>query len=100
MIARQEVPQELHGKNRYEAREKAVEMLKAQQALVKITEHEHNVGKCQRCNTTIEPLLSEQWFVKMEPLAKPAIDAVRTGKIQFVPQTLGEKLFDVDGKYP
>lgn len=86
MIARQEVPQELHGKNRYEAREKAVEMLKAQQALVKITEHEHNVGKCQRCNTTIEPLLSEQWFVKMEPLAKPAIDAVRTGKIQFVPQ--------------
>ena len=86
MISRQEVPQELHGKNRYEAREKAVEMLKAQQALVKITEHEHNVGKCQRCNTTIEPLLSEQWFVKMEPLAKPAIDAVRTGKIQFVPQ--------------
>ncbi len=86
MIARAEVHPELHGKDRYEARERTVELLKLQQALVKITEHEHNVGKCQRCNTTIEPLLSEQWFVKMEPLAKPAIEAVKTGKIKFVPQ--------------
>ncbi len=86
MISRAEVHPELHGKDRYEARELTVNMLKAQQALVKITEHEHNVGKCQRCNTTIEPLLSEQWFVKMEPLAKPAIEAVKTGKIKFVPQ--------------
>lgn len=86
MIARAEVPQELHGKDRYEARERTVELLKLQQALVKITPHEHNVGKCQRCNTTIEPLLSEQWFVKMEPLAKPAIEAVKNGSIQFVPK--------------
>lgn len=86
MIARAEVPQELHGKDRYETRERTVELLKLQQALVKITPHEHNVGKCQRCNTTIEPLLSEQWFVKMEPLAKPAIEAVKNGSIQFVPK--------------
>jgi len=86
MIACSEVPQELHGKDRYEARERTVEMLKLQEALVKITPHEHNVGKCQRCNTTIEPLLSEQWFVKMEPLAKPAIEAVKDGRIEFVPK--------------
>ena len=86
MIARGEVPEELHGKDRYEARKRTVEMLKLQEVLVKITDHEHNVGKCQRCNTTIEPLLSEQWFVKMEPLAKPAIEAVKDGRIEFVPK--------------
>lgn len=81
-----EVPWELHGVSREEARIKTVEMLQQQQALVKITEHVHNVGKCQRCNTTIEPLLSEQWFVKMEPLAKDAIAAVKDGRIKFVPE--------------
>ncbi len=86
MIACGEVHPELHGKDRYEARKRTVEMLQEQQALVKITPHEHNVGKCQRCNTTIEPLLSEQWFVKMEPLAKPAIEAVKNGTIEFVPK--------------
>ncbi len=86
MIARQEVHPELHGKDRYDARERTIRMLKAHEVLVRITPHEHNVGKCQRCNTTIEPLLSEQWFVKMEPLAKPAIEAVKNGSIQFVPK--------------
>lgn len=81
-----EVPPEVQGLDRYEARKKTVEMLQVQQALVKITEHVHNVGKCQRCNTTIEPLLSEQWFVKMEPLAKEAIAAVKDGRIKFVPE--------------
>lgn len=82
----QEVPPEIQGLDRYEARKKTVEMLQKQQALVKITEHVHNVGKCQRCHTTIEPLLSEQWFVKMEPLAKEAIAAVKDGRIKFVPE--------------
>ncbi len=86
MIACAEVHPELHGKDRYEARQRTVEMLKVHEVLVKITPHEHNVGKCQRCNTTIEPLLSEQWFVKMEPLAKPAIEAVKNGTIEFVPK--------------
>ena len=86
MIARSEVHPELHGLDRYEARERTIRMLKAHEVLVKIDDHEHNVGKCQRCNTTIEPLLSEQWFVKMEPLAKAAIEKVKDGSIQFIPK--------------
>ncbi len=81
-----EVPQNLHGLERYEARKETVRMLEKQQVLVKISAHDHAVGKCQRCNTTIEPLLSEQWFVKMEPLAKEAIAAVKDGRIKFVPK--------------
>ena len=86
MKACAEVPQELHGLDRYEAREKVIGMLKYHNDLVRITDHEHNVGKCQRCHTTIEPLLSEQWFVKMEPLAKAAIAAIDKGEIKFVPE--------------
>src|SRR5574344_763548 len=86
MKACPEVPLQMQGVTREEARIKTVEMLEQQQALVKITEHVHNVGKCQRCGTTIEPLLSEQWFVKMEPLAKDAIAAVKDGRIKFIPQ--------------
>ena len=80
-----EVPQEFHGLDRYEAREKIVGMLSYNNFLLRTRDHEHNVGKCQRCGTTIEPLLSEQWFVKMEPLAKEAIKAVKDGRIKFVP---------------
>ena len=80
-----EVPAELHGLDRYEARERIVGMLSYNNFLLRTREHEHNVGKCQRCGTTIEPLLSEQWFVKMEPLAKEAIAAVKDGRIKFVP---------------
>ena len=50
--------------------------------LIKIEEHTHNVGTCYRCGTTVEPMVSKQWFVKMEPLAKPAIDVVRNGEIK------------------
>ena len=81
-----EVPQDLHGLDRYEARERTVGMLSYNNFLLRIKDHEHNVGKCQRCNTTIEPLLSEQWFVKMEPLAKEAIAAVKDGRIKFIPE--------------
>lgn len=80
-----EVPQELHGLDRYEARERIIGMLSYNNFLLRTRDHEHNVGKCQRCGTTIEPLLSEQWFVKMEPLAKEAIAAVKDGRIKFVP---------------
>ncbi len=81
-----EVPEKYHGMDRYEAREAIVGDLSYQNFLLRVREHEHNVGKCQRCNTTIEPLLSEQWFVKMEPLAKEAIAAVKDGRIKFVPE--------------
>ncbi len=86
MKACAEVPQELHGLDRDEARKKTVDMLRYHNDLVRITDLEHNVGKCQRCHTTIEPLLSEQWFVKMKPLAEAAIKAVKTGEIKFVPE--------------
>lgn len=85
MKACKEVPPELHGLDRYEAREKIIGMLSYNNFLLRTREHEHNVGKCQRCGTTIEPLLSEQWFVKMAPLAKEAIAAVKDGRIKFVP---------------
>ncbi len=86
MKACKEVPPELHGLTREEAREKTLEMLKLQESFGRVKDHEHNVGKCQRCDTTIEPLLSEQWFVKMEPLSKAAIDSIEKKEIQFIPE--------------
>ena len=86
MISCGEVPQKYHKMDRYEARKAIVGDLQYQNFLLRIKDHEHNVGKCQRCNTTIEPLLSEQWFVKMEPLAKEAIAAVKDGRIRFIPE--------------
>jgi len=81
-----EVPEALHGLDRYEARKKILEMLEYNHFLLRVKDHEHNVGKCQRCGTTIEPLLSEQWFVKMKPLAIEAIKAVKDGRIRFIPE--------------
>lgn len=74
------------GMDRYECRKALVNDLKDQGYLVKIDEHSHAVGHCQRCSTVVEPLVSKQWFVKMEPLAKPAIEAVTSGQIEFVPE--------------
>ena len=68
-----------------EAREKVVADLTAKGLLVKKETHKHAVGGCQRCKTTVEPILSKQWFVKIEPLAKPAIAAVESGRIEFLP---------------
>ncbi len=73
------------GMDRYEARKAIVEDLKKLGLMVKIEEHTHNVGECYRCSTTVEPIISKQWFVKMKPLAEPAIEAVRSGQIRFVP---------------
>lgn len=80
------------GLDRYEARKKIVEELKKEGALVKIEPYNHNVGTCYRCGTTVEPRVSKQWFVKMEPLAKPAIEAVKSGETKFVPQRF-EKVY-------
>ena len=81
-----EVPENLHGLDRYDARKEILGMLEYNHFLLRTREHEHNVGKCQRCGTTIEPLLSEQWFVKMKPLAEEAIKAVKDGRIKFIPE--------------
>lgn len=74
------------GLDRYECRKQLIEDLKQQGYLISIEEHEHAVGHCSRCSTTVEPLVSKQWFVKMESLAKPAAEAVKSGKIKFVPE--------------
>ena len=77
---------EYKGMDMYEAREKIVERLKEEGYLVKIEDYTHNVGKCYRCHHTIEPKISEQWFVKMKPLAEPAIKVVREGEVKFIPE--------------
>ena len=74
------------GMDRYEARKLIVEELKEQGLLVKVADHSHNVGTHDRCGTTVEPLIKQQWFVKMEELAKPAIEAVKNGELTFVPE--------------
>ena len=73
------------GMDRYEARKAIVADLEAEGALVKVEDHAHNVGTCYRCHTTIEPRVSKQWFVAMQELAKPAIEAVKKGDTKFVP---------------
>ncbi len=73
------------GMDRYEARKKIVEDLEKCGFLVRVEDHEHNVGTCYRCGTTVEPRVSLQWFVKMKELAKPAIEAVKSGETKFIP---------------
>ncbi len=80
------------GMDRYAARKAIVAELEAQGYLVRVEDYSHNVGCCYRCGTTVEPLISKQWFVKMEPLAKPAIEAVRSGETKFVPERF-EKIY-------
>jgi len=82
------------GMDRYEAREEIIKDLENNGLLDKVEEHVHAVGKCYRCGTEIEPYLSTQWFVKMPPLAKPAIQAVRDGKTVFIPGRWEKIYFD------
>ena len=81
------------GMDRYEARKAIVEDLEAEGALVEIEDYSHNVGTCYRCGTTVEPRVSKQWFVKMEPLAKPAVEVVRNGEVKFVPERFDKTYF-------
>ena len=75
-----------NGMDRYECREAIVKDLEEQGYLVKVEPYSHNVGCCYRCGNVVEPLTSPQWFVKMKPLAKAAIDVVKDGRIKFVPE--------------
>ncbi|MBO4445870.1 MAG: valine--tRNA ligase [Clostridia bacterium] len=79
------VPQQYVGMEIYECRKALVKQLEEEGYLIKVEPMKHNVGTCYRCGTTVEPRVSKQWFVRMEPLAKPAIDIVKEGKVQFVP---------------
>ena len=80
------VPAELRGLDRFEARRRIVALLKTEGRLAKIEQHQHSVRHCYRCDTVVEPRLSDQWFVRMAPLAKPALEAVRSGRIRILPE--------------
>jgi len=82
------------GMDRYTCRKALVADLEAEGYLVKTEPHDHNVGTCYRCGTTVEPLTSDQWFVKMKPLAAPAIEAVENGNINFVPERFSKNYFN------
>ena len=89
-----ELMPEVKGMTALEARPIVVEKLKKLGALVSIEDYTHNVGKCERCKTTIEPRVSEQWFVKMEELAKPALEAVKNDDVKFVPKRYEKTYFN------
>ncbi|MCR5829909.1 MAG: valine--tRNA ligase [Lachnospiraceae bacterium] len=82
------------GLDRYEARKQIVKELDEMGLLVKIEEHSHNVGTCYRCHTTVEPMIKKQWFVKMDELIKPAVEAVKTGDIKLIPERMEKTYFN------
>src|SRR5258706_2793274 len=84
--ARSRVAAELLGADRFEARERIVRSLEQSRQLIKVEPHQYAVRHCYRCDTVVEPRLSDQWFVKMAPLAKPALKAVRNGSIRILPE--------------
>ena len=85
------VPDEFKGLDRFEARKRVVQRFEELGLLEKVEDHVHAVGHCYRCHTVVEPRLSEQWFVKMAPLAKPALQAYRDGRLRFIPERRGEE---------
>jgi len=80
------IPTDLQGLDRFEARKKLVKQLETEGLLVKVEQHNHSVRRCYRCDTVVEPRLSDQWFVKMKPLAEPVLAAYRKGEYGFVPE--------------
>ena len=82
------------GLDRFECRKQIVKDLEAEGALVKIEPYAHNVGHCYRCNSSVEPIISKQWFVKMEPLAKPAIEVVKKKSVKFTPERFSKTYFN------
>ena len=81
------------GMDRYECRREIVKDLEAEVALIKVEDYSHNVGTCYRCHSTIEPRLSKQWFVKMQPLAEPAVKVVKDGSVKFVPERFSKTYY-------
>ena len=87
------------GMDRYDARKAMVEDLKDLGLLVKVVPHTHAVGTHDRCHTTVEPMIKQQWFVKMEEMAKPAVEAVKSGKLKFCSGALRQDLFPLAGEH-
>jgi valyl-tRNA synthetase len=84
-----EAPSAYRGLDRFEARKRVLEDLESLGLLVEVEDHEHSVGHCYRCGTAVEPRLSLQWFVRMKPLAEPALEAYRDGRLRFHPERFG-----------
>ena len=84
-------PDRFQGLDRYEARRRVVAEFEAAGLLERVEDHRHAVGHCYRCDTVVEPRLSEQWFVKMAPLARPALEAYQSGRLRFVPERRGDE---------
>ncbi|HLS48050.1 MAG TPA: valine--tRNA ligase, partial [Gemmatimonadales bacterium] len=84
------VPERFRGLDRFEARNRVVAEFEELGLLEQVDAHQHAVGHCYRCDTVVEPRLSEQWFVRMQPLARPALDAYRTGRLRFIPERRGD----------
>ncbi|MCL2234554.1 MAG: valine--tRNA ligase [Firmicutes bacterium] len=84
---------EYKGVDRFDARKRIVRALDTLGLLIKVEKHQNNVGTCYRCSTVIEPMISKQWFVKMQPLAEPAIDCVKKGQTKFVPKRFEKTYF-------
>jgi valyl-tRNA synthetase len=82
------------GLDRFTCRQRLVEQLLREQYLMKVEDHEHNVGQCDRCAAIVEPKVSIQWYLKIHTLAKPAIDAVEDGRIQFIPDNFKKRYFE------
>lgn len=98
LIDMPEVSYDVRGFDRYEARTKIIKLLQQSGQLIRTIPHEHNVGHCQRCGETIEPYLSEQWFVKMTPLAERPVNAIETGELNFIPERWTKTYLDwMDG---
>jgi len=92
--------QRLRGLDRFEARKKIVEQLENERLLAGVKDYVHSVGVHGKCDSDIEPMISRQWFVKIEPLARSGIDAVRNGTIQIISAELGGDVLQLDGKHP
>ena len=82
------------GMDRYECRKALVEDLKEQGLLVKVVPHSHNVGVHDRCHTTVEPMIKQQWFVKMDEMIKPAVEGVKNGEIKLLPSRMDKTYFN------
>ena len=93
-IMTKDAGENFEGLTREEAREKVINELEKDELILKIEDYTHSVGHCQRCGTIVEPMVSNQWFVKIKPLAEPAIKAVETGKIKFIPKNWEKTYFE------
>ncbi len=93
-IMTKDAGENFEGLTREEAREKVINELEKDGLILKIEDYTHSVGHCQRCGTIVEPMVSNQWFVKIKPLAKPAIKAVESGEIKFIPKNWEKTYFE------